>query len=232
MEKKSKTQNRDIGDTTCKKQGMDYLWLALTAFGGLGLEAVYAFALEPMIYGCEMRNWNTWQTLLHWMVTCVTWGFVAWYTIRKAKRDCGFDLFKKGGSVRLWQWIAAIGCAAICLASTYIDWQGSKLLIEFMQLGALKFVFQYIYYLFEVVLFMLIIVYGQKAFEVWFRKANIPYGGIVVALTWGMAHWFTKGTLAAGLYSAFGGFCFGAMYLLLNRDIKRTYAALCVMFIL
>ena len=45
MEKKSKTQNRDIGDTTCKKQGMDYLWLALTAFGGLGLEAVYAFAL-------------------------------------------------------------------------------------------------------------------------------------------------------------------------------------------
>ncbi len=29
----------------------------------------------------------------------------------------------------------------------------------------------------------LMIVYGQKAFEVWFRKVNIPYGAIVVALT-------------------------------------------------
>ena len=93
-----------------------------------------------------------------------------------------------------------------------MDWGGSKLLIELQRNGALKFTFQYIYYLFEVVLFMLIIVYGQKAFEVWFKKVNIPYGGIVVALTWGMGHWFTKGSLAAGLYTAVGGFCFGVVY--------------------
>lgn len=79
---------------------------------------------------------------------------------------------------------------------------------------------------------MLIIVYGQKAFEVWFKKANIPYGGIVVALTWGMAHWFTKGSLYAGVFTALGGFCFGVVYLLLNRNIKWTYVALCIMFIL
>ena len=29
---------------------MDYIWLALTAFGGLGLEALFAFVLEPMVY--------------------------------------------------------------------------------------------------------------------------------------------------------------------------------------
>ncbi len=224
METKFKNSNME--------KGMDFLWLALTAFGGLGLEAVYAYMLEPMVYGGEMQSWNTWQIILHWTITCTTWGMVAWYTVRSAKKNYGFDLFEKSGPVRLWQWAAAIGCAAVCLSSTYIDWHGSKLLLEFERLGALKFTFQYIYYLFEVVMFMLIIVYGQKAFEIWFKQSNIPYGGIVVALTWGMAHWLSKGTMAAGLYSAFGGFCFGAVYLLLNRKIKWTYAALCVMFIL
>jgi len=215
-----------------KVKGMDYVWLALTAFGGLGLEALYAFLLEPMIYGCGMKDWNTWQNILHWIITCITWGIVAVYTVKSAKKDCGFNLFEKSKPIKLWQWLATLGCAVICLSTTYIDWGGSKLLIEFQRLGVLKFIFQYIYYLFEVVLFMLIIVYGQKAFEVWFKKTNIPYGGIVVALTWGMAHWFTKGSLATGLYTAFGGFCFGVVYLLLNRNIKWTYVALCIMFIL
>ncbi|MBD5541060.1 MAG: hypothetical protein HDR00_07670 [Lachnospiraceae bacterium] len=215
-----------------KVKGMDYIWLALTAFGGLGLEALYAYLLEPMIYGCGMQDWKTWHTLLHWTITCITWGIVAWYTVKSAKKSCGFNLFEKSVPIKLWQWGTAIVCAVICLISTYIDWAGSKLLTEFGRLGALKFTFQYIYYLFEVIMFMLIIVFGQKAFEVWFKKTNIPYGGIVVALTWGMAHWFTKGSLTAGLYSAFGGFCFGTVYLLLNRNIKWTYAALCIMFIL
>lgn len=215
-----------------KVKGMDYIWLALTAFGGLGMEMLYAYLLEPSVYGCGMQEWSTWQRILHWIITCITWGLIAWYTVKSAKKDCGFDLFEKSKPIKLWQWCASLVCAAVCLSSTYMDWGGSKLLIEFQRLGALKFTFQYIYYLFEVVLFMLIIVYGQKAFEVWFKKNNIPYGGIVVALTWGMAHWLTKGTLAAGLYTAFGGFCFGVVYLLLNRNIKWTYVALCIMFIL
>lgn len=215
-----------------KVKGMDYIWLALTAFGGLGLEALYAFLLEPMIYGCGMQEWKTWQTILHWTITCITWGIIACYTIKSAKKDLGFYLFEKSEKIQLWQWGAVIACATVCLTTTYLDWEGSKLLIEFERLGALKFTFQYIYYLFEVILFMLIIVYGQKAFEVWFKKKNVPYGGIVVALTWGLAHWFTKGTLMAGLYAAFGGFCFGIVYLLLNRNIKWTYVVLCIMFIL
>ena len=215
-----------------KGKGMDYILLALTAFGGLGMEVLYANLLEPMIYGCGMKEWSTWQTILHWVITCITWALMAWYTVKSAKKDCGFDLFEKSEPIKPWQWMATAGCVAICLISTYFDWGGSKLLIEFQRNGALKFTFQYIYYLFEVVLFMLIIVFGQKAFEVWFKKKNIPYGGIVVALTWGMAHWFTKGSLVAGLYTAFGGFCFGVVYLFLNRNIKWTYVALCIMFIL
>ena len=42
-----------------KVKGMDYIWLALAAFGGLGIEVLYAYLLEPMIYGCGMGEWST-----------------------------------------------------------------------------------------------------------------------------------------------------------------------------
>ncbi|MCR4649492.1 MAG: DUF6273 domain-containing protein [Lachnospiraceae bacterium] len=38
----------------------------------------------------------------------------------------------------------------------------------------------------------------------------MPFGGILVALTWGLGHWLSKGSLFAGIYTAIGGFVFGA----------------------
>lgn len=214
-----------------KGKGMDYMWLALTAFLGLGMEALLAFLIEPFIYGRPMQDWTTGESILHWILTCCIWGLFAWYVIRQARKQCGFELFEKTAPIKVWQWVLAAVFAAVCLISTWIDWGGSKVLQEFSRLGMPKFLFQYIYYLFEVALFMLIIVFGQKACEVWFGREQIPYGGILVALTWGLTHWGTKGSLATGLYSAFGGFCFGSVYLLLNRKAVPTYLALCIMFI-
>lgn len=215
-----------------KVKGMDYMWLALTAFLGLGMEALLAYLLEPLVYGSQMQEWTTAETIIHWILTCCIWGLFGYYVVKQSRRQCGFDLFFHTEKIKAWQWGLTALCIIICLTSTWIDWNGSKVLQEFASNGMLKFVFQYIYYLFEVMLFMLIIVYGQKACEVWFKRTNIPYGGIVVALTWGLAHWGTKGSLFAGIYTALGGFCFGAVYLLLNRNIKLTYIALCIMFIL
>ena len=79
---------------------------------------------------------------------------------------------------------------------------------------------------------LLIIVFGQYAFEKWFKNDKIPYGGILVALTWGLGHWFTKGSLGTGIYTAIGGFVFGSVYLLTRRNIKLSYLFLCIMFIL
>lgn len=88
------------------------------------------------------------------------------------------------------------------------------------------------YYFFETVLFTLIIVFTQKAFEVWFKTANFPYGGIAVALTWGLAHVVTKGSLLTGLLSALAGFLFGTVYLLTNRNIRKTIPILFIIFII
>lgn len=215
-----------------KASGFDYLMLAFLAFGGLGIEVLYALLIEPMIYGAQMLNWTTPQIICHWILTCFTWGIIAFLLCRSSKRRYSFNLFAEKEKVHAWQWIAALLCIATIITINCIDWNGSKVILEYRHNGLLKFVFQYIYYLFETVLFMLIIVFAQKAFETWFKKKNIPYGGIICAVTWGFAHIFTKGSLWTGLLSALGGFAFGVIYLLLGRDIKKTYVALAVMFIL
>ncbi|MFA7533960.1 MAG: hypothetical protein WCY46_06505 [Tissierellaceae bacterium] len=212
-------------------RGINYFSLGLYAFAGLGIEAIYAFLLEPFIYGSTMKNWNTSQNIIHWIITCITWGIVTFVIINYSKREYEFDIFEKKEKMKAWQWIGVIVCIILSLYISYQDWNGFKIIKEFQNLGVLQFIFQYLYYLFETILFMLILVYGQKSFEIWFRKENIPYGGIILALTWGLAHIFTKGDVRVGLLSGLLASAFGVVYLLVNRDIKKTFLILFIMFV-
>lgn len=213
-------------------KGINYMCLVLFAFAGLGIESIYAFLLEPIIYGHQMADWNVLQYIIHWIITCITWGIITYLIVDVSKRSYGFDIFKTEGKIKMWQWLCVILCVIFSLCVSYLDWNGFKVVKEFQYNGLLKFVFQYIYYVFETALFTLILVYGQKAFEVWFKKKNIPYGGIILALTWGLAHIFTQGSISVGLLSALGGFTYGVVYLLVNRDIRKTFPILLIMFIL
>lgn len=215
-----------------KVTGWDYFSLGMLAFGGLGLEVLYASVLEPMLYGATMQDWNTSQRILHWIMTCITWVIVAYMLILTSKKKYQFNLFQTIDKMAKWQWVAVIFCVVLALAASYIDWKGFKIIIEFQRLGILLFVFQYIYYAFETVLFMLIIIFTQKAFEVWFKRKNIPYGGIICGITWGLAHAFTKNSIWIGLEGIVLGFLLGVTYLLVNRDIKKTYIVLFIMFAL
>ena len=217
---------------TKKLTGMECFTSALTAFGGLGLEMLLAFLIEPAIYGVPMQEFNTAQHIIHWIATCAIWGAIAVWLIWDVKKKCGWDMMKKGEPMKVWQWIAiAMGCM-VAVWIVFMDWDGLKLVKEFQSKGALLFTFQYIYYAFETVLFMLIIVFGQKAMELWFKHATIPYGGILCGLTWGLAHIFTKGSFTTGFWGLVLGFVMGAAYLLTNRDIRKTYVVLFIMFVL
>lgn len=124
-----------------------------------------------------------------------------------------------------------IGCIAASLIVSYINWNGFKAVKEYNNLGLLKFVFQYVYYLFETMLVSLILIFSQKGFEEWFHKTNIPYGGIILALTWGIGHLFSKDLLTAILCITIS-LAYGSIYLLTNRDFGKTYFVLSIMFIL
>lgn len=213
--------------------GMKYIQLALLAFAGLGIEGIYAYLLEPMIYGVPMKDWTFGQNIFHWIITCITWGLVAYFLVRSAKLKQGFDLFEINmKEIKVWQWISILFCIFLISYISYSDWNGFKPVIEYQNLGLPRFVFQYIYYAFETILFMLILIFGQKACEIWFGKVNFPYGGIIVAATWGLVHILTKGSLWTGIICAMAGFSYGVIYLLLNRDIKKVYPVLLIMFLI
>lgn len=214
-----------------KETGLDYLWLALYAFGGVGLEVLLVYGIEPLLYGAKIAEWSVGQHILHWILTCIVWGMVAVILVKYVRKTYNFDIFLRGEKMKNWQWLLVIFFVVCSLVISYIDWNGSKVIIEFYANGWLKFIFQYIYYVFETVLVMLILIFGQKAFELWFHKTNIPYGGIILALTWGIAHFFTK-DMMTGIMSMISGFAFGSVYLLTNRDIRKTYPLLFIMFVL
>lgn len=214
-----------------KVTGTDYLVLALLAFAGVGLEIVLAFGIEPLIYGASIGQWTDLQNIIHWVVTCILWGLVSWYLVHFAKKKYEFDIFQKGDKMAVWQWVLIALFVVGSLILSYFDWNGSKVIKEFYANGPVKFIFQYIYYIFETVLVTLILVFGQNAFEKWFHRKNIPYGGIIVAITWGIGHFFTKDILT-GIVTVISGLAFGSVYLLVGRDIRKTYPTLWIMFVL
>ena len=152
--------------------------------------------------------------------------------IKVSKNKYKFDLLEKKEKMKTWQWIGVFVCVLFSLFTSYLNWEGFKIVKEFQHNGLLRFIFQYIYYVFETGLFTLIIIFGQKAFETWFKKEKIPFGGFVVALTWGLGHIFTKSDVWVGLYSAVWGFMFGSVYLLVNKDFKKTLPILFIMFVI
>ncbi len=209
-----------------------YFEYAMWAFGGLGLEVLYAFWLEPLIYGHSMKEFTTTESIIHWSITIITWLVVAFLTVRSAQKNLGFQLRETDAKWTLPGIITSSILVGLMLVINYIDVGGLKIIHEFHRLGGLKFTFQHLYYLAEVVLFTLIIVFGQNALEKLFRKKNVPYGGIIVGLTWGFAHCFTKGSIWIGLEGIVLGFLFGAVYVFLGKDFKKTYIVLALAFII
>ena len=110
---------------------------------------------------------------------------------------------------------------------TFIDWHTLKIVGEAQGKTVFQFCAQYLYYIFEVMLVILIIIYGQKAIETLLKKESpIPFGGIILAMTWGAFHFVSRGAgleiwnrISAMIFSVLSG----VMYLRLNRKYLYIY---------
>lgn len=115
---------------------------------------------------------------------------------------------------------------------TTVAWNGFKPVIEFSNLGAGRFFTQYVYYTFESLLITLIVAHGQTALENWFGRTKwIPYGGVLLAATWGLVHISTQ-DIATGIFSIIQALLFGSIYMVLHKNYKLSYIAIAVMFML
>lgn len=198
----------------------DYFGYALYAFGGFGLE-ILLLMVESMIYNSN-QEWTTLQHIIHWSVTSMIWGIIGYALLRKLPQN--------RVDTKKISWLAVCLLMMISIGYTTIVWGGWKPWIEFIRNGVLKFLVQYLYYAFEGLLIMLMIAHGQRAFESWIMKSNkIPFGGIMLAVTWGLIHILTQG-IDTGIYTVIQSLLFGVMYLLLNKDFKLSCLVVIIMF--
>lgn len=213
-----------------KITGFDYLWVALYAC------AVFAFELLISIIegkmGVDFSAATTTQMICHWIMTTVGWSLLGLLVLWIGKKTTDFDILEKTEPLGIKQYLLVLFCFVISIIATYFDWGGYKPYIEFMNLGALKFVVQYIYYIAEGFIISIVIVYGQEACEKWFHNDKIAFGGIILGLVWGLAHIFTKGSIQVGLLAAFSAFVMGASYVFVNKDYRKALPIIILLFVM
>lgn len=214
------------------RNGLNFFCLSLLAFAGFGLEIILAFVLEPFFYGRGLNDFSTAENILHWVMTCLLWAGLSYLLIHIAKKKYAFDIFAFRNSMGLGGWLICLGLLTVSVVVSVMSWQGIKVVKELMYNGWLKFMFQYIYYFVETGLFLLIIVFGQKAGELWFRERQVPWGGLLVGLTWGLVHAFTKGDVLVGALSCLSGLMYGVVYLICKKNLYFAYPLIFLMFAL
>lgn len=206
-----------------EKTYMDYLGFALYAFGGLGIE-ILLMMLETNLWGTSSGEWTILQNVIHWTVICMIWGGFAFFLFQQIP--------KQSSEIQIVNMAAAGMIMIVSVTYTSLMWKGFKPAIEFKNNGIIKFAAQYVYYAFESMLILLIIVFGQMSFEKLVgRKTQIPAGGILLALTWGLIHIVTQG-IETGIYACVQACLYGIVYLLLDKNIIISYVAIAFMFML
>lgn len=211
--------------TVLKKEkiAMDYLGYALYAFGGLGIE-ILLMMLETNLWGISNSQWTISQHVIHWSVTCLIWGVLAFLLLKQVP--------KQYSKIKMVNVGVASFIILVSIVYTTFVWNGFKPIIEFANNGLIKFVIQYVYYACESILILLIIIFGQMFFEkIVCRKSHLPAGSIILVLTWGLIHILTQG-LSTGIYACIQACLFGCVYLALDRSIVISYVAIALMFML
>lgn len=89
---------------------------------------------------------------------------------------------------------------------------------------------QNIYYIVEAVLVVLLVALMQRAGEVWFKKPNLPYGGIGLMLTWGLGH-LTHG-LQSGLYITAFSLVFGWLFVKADKQWWPSLLFIWLLFVI
>lgn len=187
---------------------------------------------EQFIYQKEYHKFSITEHIGHWSLICFVWGIVIAVLFYIALRVYNFNLTQRTNKP------SAIGCVvAACLlyissSAKFFLLNGWKIVLDFTSSGWFLFIFQYVYYLFEVLLIVLVIIFSQEAGKRVFGTDKIPWGGILLALTWGLSHIITQGDIYIGLIYTALSVLFGVAYTAVNKNIYIFYPLAILMFLI
>lgn len=214
-----------------------YLWLSLLCFSFFLLELVSIFGIEMLFLRVDVWAYTPDQRARHSLITAALWAAAMAALLLYARRRYGFPTragIRQKSSAR--DWAAALLCLAGCKVMTFIDWQTLKIIGEARGKTALQFCAQYLYYLLEVGLVCLILLWGQKAFEVKLgRQSGFPFGGLVLAASWGAFHFISRGVgleLWNGVSCMIFSLLAGVVYVRMKKRFFYAYALIAVGYLL
>lgn len=212
-----------------------YLVVALYAFAVFGWELVVTMLLDPL--------WDTSPggSLMHWAITAAGWLVGAILTLRSIRNpvralDQTFAGCLRGNTfLRIMGVIAAVVLAIGIRLLVLQEWKplGECERLSAVQGAATPFAFALllVYYLCETAVILLVIALGQRAGEMRFGAPAVPWGGLVLACTWGATHILLQGP-ATGFYAMSAAVLYGCIYSLGRRRSVCTYLLVAAAFIL
>lgn len=213
-----------------------YLGLSLITFGGFLLEYFTILVIDMMILGVDISNYQLAQRNTHLIINSLVWlayiGMIIYFSNKKYNFFSELNTEKPSKK----DLMIVLLCLLACKVMTFIDWHTLKIIGEASGKHVIQFLLQYLYYLVEVLLVLMVIVYGQKAFEVLYQKTtNIPFGGIVLAFTWGTFHFVSRGVgleIWNGISCMIFSLLAGTMYVRLKKHLGYSYLLISIGYLL
>lgn len=194
-------------------------------------------ALAAPISGLFSQNTAIKGALTFIFVYIFWWtGIVLIRNFHKKQSDIQFQYNEKPSRVQL---LIGFLLLAVTVIISFNNWGGFKVEKELMYgihnggigLGIAYFLAQYFYYYIETVLMVMILSFAQEAGTIIWGKKNIPYGGIVLAIVWGLIHIAFHG-VADGLTSTLYAILYGCAFVVMNKNNKYALPLIFFMFIL
>lgn len=214
-----------------------YFWLSLLSFGAFMLEYLSIFVIEAIVLHVDIQNYTAHQRSVHCIIMSFMWAVFIGILLLFSKKHYRFPTRgNQEDKISLKNWIITLACFTGCKIMTFIDWHTLKVIGEAQSKTIFQFCAQYLYYIFEVMLVILIIIYGQKAVETFIKKeSSIPFGGIILAMTWGIFHFVSRG-VGIEIWNGISTIIFcvlsGLIYIKLNRNWLYSYLFIAMGYLL
>lgn len=218
---------------TKEEKKPELLSAALWVFLALSMDI-----LVHMIISNVMQEETILRDIIGKSVTTIIWVITIFLVMRYNKKIKLFNT-KKIEKGKLW--IIAYAVIVILMIAINLLLKGNgtiQLIHEFTLFtdkyetpGIVVFLIQIVYYLCEAALATFIIIFGQAWGEKKFEKLMIPYGGVVLAITWGAIHFLSKDVLV-GLYGIGISLLIGIGYLVAKKNPIFVYILALIIFMI
>lgn len=223
---------------------LQFFLLGLLVFLVLGMD-MFVMVLDQWLWGNLLKIddffASPWYVIItHWSIVILLWAvgaglFFAWLRKKGAlKSVISVRWSSKGVPLLIVAVVMSFFFAVIesvmmdgNLPQIYNEYQSFAR--DYGSMGLFVALNQNIYYIVEAVLVVLLVALMQRAGEIWFKKPNLPYGGVGLMVTWGLSHLMHG--LADGLYITAFALVFGWLFVKAGKHWWPSLLFVWLMFI-